>query len=226
MTLLGDNLRAPVRQRASTPSGHDNPVRTAGHSPSTGRVGPNAITRIGDTLVDQFDAAMRQRVFAGAGVERYIADPPATMVDENEVAALHASLHAVLGEEAARRVAREAGRRTGDYLIANRIPRPVCLLLRCLPADAAARLLVKAIARHAWTFAGSGTFVVEKGPPLTFEITGGPLSRSIETTEPACDYFGATFERLFQRLVSRRAVVVETACIASGDPACRFAIRW
>ncbi|MFN8830857.1 MAG: bacteriochlorophyll 4-vinyl reductase [Labrys sp. (in: a-proteobacteria)] len=226
MTVLGDDLGASARPGAPARLGHRATAHVGVGDERAGRVGPNAITRVSDTLVDQCGAAVRDRVFLAADLIRHVAEPPTAMVDENEVAALHASLHAVLGEAAARRVAREAGRRTGDYIIANRIPSLVRLLLACLPAAPAARLLVKAITRHAWTFAGSGSFAVEDGPPLTFVISGGPLSKGVATHEPACDYFAATFERLFQRLVSARAVVVETACVASGDTACRFAIRW
>ena len=48
--------------------------------------------------------------------------------------------------------------RTGDYLLAHRIPKPVQALLKRLPAPLAARVLLAAITRHAWTFAGSGRF--------------------------------------------------------------------
>ncbi len=51
-------------------------------------------------------------------------------------------------------------------------------------------------------------------------------------TAPLCDYYAATFERLFRALVHPRAVVVETACEACGADACRWrkpfvlAARW
>ncbi|WP_235823343.1 4-vinyl reductase [Azohydromonas sediminis] len=43
---------------------------------------------------------------------------------------------------------------------------------------------------------------------------------------PACDFYAATFERLFRALVHPRASVAETACEACGDDACRFEVRW
>jgi hypothetical protein len=65
--------------------------------------------------------------------------------------------------EVAAEVARSAGRRTADYLLAHRIPKPVQALLKALPARLAARVLLSAIARHAWTFAGSGVFSASTG---------------------------------------------------------------
>jgi divinyl protochlorophyllide a 8-vinyl-reductase len=43
---------------------------------------------------------------------------------------------------------------------------------------------------------------------------------------PACDYYAATFERLFTVLVHPDAKVVETDCMGRGASACRFEIRW
>jgi divinyl protochlorophyllide a 8-vinyl-reductase len=61
-------------------------------------------------------------------------------------------LRADLGPAMAAEVARDAGLRTADYLLANRIPKPVQVLLKHLPAPLAARVLLSAIRRHAWTF--------------------------------------------------------------------------
>jgi divinyl protochlorophyllide a 8-vinyl-reductase len=41
-----------------------------------------------------------------------------------------------------------------------------------------------------------------------------------------CDYYAATFERLFQALVDRGALVTETECEANGGSACNFEVRW
>jgi len=44
--------------------------------------------------------------------------------------------------------------------------------------------------------------------------------------EPGCDFYAATFERLFRVLVHADARVVETACEACGAAECRFEVRW
>lgn len=58
------------------------------------------------------------------------------------------------------------------------------------------------------------------------EITGNPLCRHVRSDEALCDFYAATFEQLFRRLVDPRTQVRETACEAMGAPACRLALRW
>jgi divinyl protochlorophyllide a 8-vinyl-reductase len=62
--------------------------------------------------------------------------------------------------------------------------------------------------------------------PLVLEIRDNPLCRGLRAGVPACDYYAATFERLFQVLVHGDTQVRETACEACGDDACRFELRW
>lgn len=206
----------------------DGPVQTAAATPgdSQGRVGPNAITRTGEALDALHGRATTQAVFAQSGLAGYLDAWPHEMVDETEVAALNRALHAQLPEHDFRRVARDAGRRTGDYLLANRIPKPVQAGLRPAPAWLAGRVLLKAIANNAWTFAGSGAFDAAAGRPCVVTITDCPLCREIQADHPVCDIYTGTFERLFRELVHPKAEATETACQAAGAPACRFEIRW
>ncbi len=190
------------------------------------RIGPNAITRVAEVLRPQLGEGATALVFGRAGLLPYLSQPPEQMVDEVEVTRLHRELRATIGSAAARAVAREAGTRTGDYLLAHRIPRPVQVLLGCLPAPLAARVLLAAISRHAWTFAGSGRFTAHPGHPVVLTLQDNPLCRGAALDEPACDYYAATFERLFVRLVHPASRVREVACEAMGAEACVFEIRW
>ncbi len=185
------------------------------------RIGPNAVTRLAEAL-----GAAAPAIFAAAGLAHRLATPPEAMVPEAEVTALHRALRAGLSPEAADRVAREAGRRTALYLLAHRIPRAMQALLRRLPPALAARLLLRAIGRHAWTFAGSGRFRILPGTPPRFAIEHGPIARAGAAAHPVCGYYAATFETLCATLVSPRARVEEIACEAMGAPACLFALRW
>jgi divinyl protochlorophyllide a 8-vinyl-reductase len=199
----------------------------AAHAPPRARrIGPNAITRVAEALFLREGGAAATMVFGRAGLLPYLNNPPQSMVDEAEVMRLHRELRACLGSAEACRVAAEAGRRTGDYLLAHRIPRPVQALLKVLPAALAARVLLAAIRRHAWTFAGSGHFSARAGRPVVLTLRDNPLCRGLASDEPACDYYAATFERLFRVLVHPRARVHETACEAMGAPGCVFEIRW
>jgi divinyl protochlorophyllide a 8-vinyl-reductase len=153
-----------------------------------------------------------------------IAAPPdgRSMIPEAQAAALHRRLRA---EHPARAplLAAGAGARTADYLLAHRIPAPVRHLLRHLPANAAAAILSRAIARNAWTFAGSGAFRRETA--WRFSIAANPLVAGERGAAPLCHWHAAVFERLYRELVAPDARCVETRCTAQGAGGpCTFVI--
>ena len=197
------------------------------HSPSaSARIGPNAIVQLAEAMRTALGAQRGADFFAGAGLANYWRDPPQQMVDEAEVLRLHRALRADFDPATAAQLARDAGRRTGDYLLAHRIPRAAQVVLKRLPAPLASRALLAAIRRHAWTFAGSGVFTAQAGRPTRFRIAGCPLCRGASSPQPLCDFYAATFERLFRVLVHPATVVVETGCQACGADACTFEARW
>ncbi len=191
-----------------------------------GRIGPNAVIRAAEALqaIEGDGAALR--IFRRAGLESYLSAAPAEMVPETEVAALHHALRAECGPARARSIAWLAGLRTAEYLLAHRIPRPVQTLLRVLPRAVACRVLMRAIAGNAWTFVGTGHFACRPGNPTRIRIDHCPLCRGEASVEPCCDFFGATFERLFAALVHPQAQAIETACAAQGAAACEFIVSW
>ncbi|MEO0821052.1 MAG: bacteriochlorophyll 4-vinyl reductase, partial [Pseudomonadota bacterium] len=183
-------------------------------------VGPNAVLQTAQALRAHGGEALAARIFAEAGLPALLAAPPEGMVPERVAADLHRALAASLPEAEAQAVARDAGRRTADYLLAHRIPRPAQWLLRALPGRLAARLLLAAIGRHAWTFAGSGRFEGALGREglVRIAIHANPLAL------PGGPWHAAVFERLFRALVSRESRVRSVASCADGHPACRFEI--
>ena len=197
-----------------------------GEPGQTGRIGPNAITRVAEVLPALLGQAGTRALFESAGLGHYLRAPPQGMVDETEVARLHGALRRQLGTALAAEVARQAGERTADYLLAHRIPKPVQALLKRLPARLAARVLLAAISRNAWTFVGSGAFSARPGRPCVLEIRDNPLCRGLASEAPTCDFYAASFERLFRVLVHPQARAVETACEGRGDALCRFELRW
>lgn len=193
------------------------------------RIGPNAILQGMVAMEDALGAPAGQALMVHAGLRAHVDRPPTEMVDERDVQALHRTLRAELGIPRARAIGRHAGLLTGDYLLAHRIPPLARRLLPLLPADWAARALLMAVQRHAWTFCGSGQFSVKpwrRGQPLVVAISSTATCRGESADEPLGDYFGATFERLFQVLVHPATCVREVACVARGDSACEFEIRW
>jgi divinyl protochlorophyllide a 8-vinyl-reductase len=192
----------------------------------TGRIGPNAIIRVAEALREQVGEGVAAKVFRSAGLDAYLTALPVHMVDEREVTILHQVMRSELGFERARWVSRAAGLHTGDYLLANRIPRMAQMVLRTLPSGLAGRMLLAAIRRNAWTFAGSGTFTARAGRPFRIWIEGCPTCRGSKSHEPLCDYYAATFERLFRSLVDPDVSVREIECQATGAEACMFEVRW
>jgi len=191
-----------------------------------GRIGPNAIIRVAEALERRVGRGLTVELFALAGLAAHLEHPPTTMVDEAEARRLHDLLRRQLGERVGAAVAREAGVATADYLLAHRIPKPVQALLRRLPARLACRALLAAISRHAWTFAGSGHFDARPGRPALLTIRDNALCRGLHSDHPVCDYYAATFERLFRALVHCDTRASELSCEARGDDACRFELRW
>lgn len=168
------------------------------------RIGPNAILQLVPVLDRLEGRAARDSLLEAAGV----GVPPdhAGMWPEVQCRAAHLAVWQGCGDRAPAILA-AAGQGTADYILAHRIPAVAQSLIRSLPAALGARLLTAAIAKHAWTFTGSGTFRVASRRPLTFEITDNPLA----FPGKPCPWHAAVFQRLFQSLVWPTARVEGTS---------------
>ena len=185
-------------------------------------IGPNAVLQLLPLLEREGGAALRDRMLAAAGLK---AAPPETgMMHEAPAALIHQALRRDLPETAAR-LAAEAGRATGEYILAHRIPARAQSLLRHLPAPLASWLLTRAIGQHAWTFAGSGRFEICPGRPLRLRIKDNPVVRGERAAAPVCHWHAAVFERLYRELVDPALRVREIRCCATGAEACEFLVE-
>jgi len=192
------------------------------------RVGPNAVIQLAGALRDRLGQHATEDLFRHAGLQHFLIDPPGGMVAERLAARLFECLFADLPAATAAAVAAEAGTRTADYILANRIPTLAQSVLRALPPALAGPLLLAAIAKNAWTFAGSGRVRIDSargksgnsrgGPCWVIEIADNPLAM------PGCAWHGAVFRRLFEVLVSPAVAVRHPACCHAGAVACRFEI--
>lgn len=191
-----------------------------------GLIGPHAITCAAQALQDSQGSILTKEIFTIAGLSRHLADPPTRMVEEREAARLHHCLNNILGMAHAAIVSRRAGTLTADYLLEHRIPKRAQRILRLLPRRIAANLLVRAIARHAWTFVGSGAFSYHLGPSLELTMSGAPICRLIRSDVPTCHYYAATFERVFAAMLGEQTRVAELRCQAQGVSTCVFDVRW
>ncbi len=189
------------------------------HTDFADAVGPNAITQTAAALTELVGRVSEREIFHRAGLAAYIERPPVTMVHEHEAAALFKALREALPEDRADAVLAEAGRRTARYIIANRIPRPVKALVSVLPVPTAARILLSAIHKHSWTFAGTGSVSKNQWPTLSLTIATNPLAT------PGCPWHTATLQELFQVLVSDHFEVRHLSCCARGNRNCHFEIH-
>lgn len=160
-------------------------------------IGPNAVLQTVAVMEERLGHAETAAILADAQIKRLPSGEH--MIPEIEALWLHRwlVLHDPLDALA---IAEEAGARTGDYIIAHRIPRVAAWLLRHLPARAAAPLLMAAIRTHAWTFIGAGRFI-----PIgawTFEIDRSRAEDAIMLPESLLLWYAKVFEQLFRRLVS------------------------
>lgn len=185
-----------------------------------GRVGPNAVIQLAHALRDMAGPDRQKEVFERAGFRHLLDALPAEMIDEAIPAMLFDALWRVLPPGEASEVARDAGRRTARYILANRIPRFAQVVLKALPAIFAAPLLLKAIQKSAWTFAGSGVCTTEAGRPAVITIQSNPLAM------PDCAWHQGVFECLFGTLVSERTRVTQSECCATGHAHCRFELHY
>jgi divinyl protochlorophyllide a 8-vinyl-reductase len=188
------------------------------------KIGPNAVIQLVAALRASQLAGAAPAIFRDAGVGDWLAVPPAAMVDERRVARLHQCVRASLPAAQAAGVLADAGRMTADYLLANRIPRVAHATFRILPAPLSASLLVAAVRRNAWTFAGSGQLYARAGAPTVFELAGNPLCAGETAPAPVCVWHAAVFQRLFEVLVDSSSQVIETHCRAAGNDRCRFLV--
>lgn len=182
-------------------------------------VGPNAILQTAEALRAEGGEALTRHVFASVGLEPLLDHPPADMVDQRCAAALHGAVSRLLPAPCAEAVARDAGERTGAYILAHRIPARAQTILRLLPAVLAGPILLRAVRQHAWTFAGSGRVSTGSHGALWLSIADNPLST------PGCPWHRAVLETLFRRLVAPDITVHEATCCARGDAACRFVFQ-
>jgi len=172
-----------------------------GEHHATALIGPNAILQ----ALPVMERMLGKREAARVLMEARIAQLPSGdgMIPEIEAIRLHHALSMRDPFEAID-IARESGFGTADYIIAHRIPGPAVTILRWLPARLAAPLLMKAIARHAWTFIGSGRFESRGGWAFTIDRTDA--DDLMMPTPSLYEWYAAVFTRLYQRLVHPNAI--------------------
>ncbi len=193
---------------------------------SIGRIGPNAVLQVFNVLDDLLGPIETKRLAKRAGLSHHVAAPPSAMVDERDVVALHQAVRASLSADQARNVLMQAGDRTAAYILANRIPKFAQSVLRALPARPACAILLRAIAKNAWTFAGSGRFNFQAGRPIILTLLDCPACLEVYRREEPCYYYTATFEGLFRSLVHPDAQITNQDSPRADGRARIFRLDW
>lgn len=200
-------MNAPLHRRAPTRS--------------EARIGPNSVLQLIPVLDEVLGHPERERLMHLSGLaelptsEGLMAEAPAAM------------LHQALRQhhpELAPQLTRRAGERTADFLIRHRIPIAAIHVIKSLPPWLGAPVLASVIAKHSWTFAGSGVFKIRARHPLVFDLVDNPVVRGEHAEAPVCCWHAAVFERLFSAIVDPDMHCVETHCCAVGAKNCRFEI--
>ncbi len=188
------------------------------------RIGPNSIIQTVAALREQYGAEMVAAWLRRTGRGHLLETMPDHMLAESEFGAMINDVREWLGMEAAMRALDRSGELTAAYVATNRVPAPIRLLLPRLPVGLALRLFLPAIAKHAWTFAGSGQFGYSLRPQWQLTLANSVEARGVRSAEPVCSYYRAAFEGLLRRVVSDRIRVREVTCRATGAPRCTFAV--
>lgn len=172
-------------------------------------IGPNAVLKAVEVMEERLGHAETRAILADAQIDRLPSG--AHMIPEIAALRLHRwlALHDPLD---AFTIAEEAGARTADYIIANRIPRAAVWVLRCLPAMLAGPLLMAAIGKHAWTFVGAGHFTPAGAWRFTIDRTSA--DDAIPPPASLFHWYAAVFTRLYRCLVS-----ADCTCRLTPEPA-------
>jgi divinyl protochlorophyllide a 8-vinyl-reductase len=195
------------------------PMASAPTDGVVSRIGPNSVLQLVPLLDEALGSEERQRLMLLSGLDKLPSNDG--LMDEAPAACLHQAVRAH-HPALAPALTRCAGERTGDYIIRHRIPVAALRVLRTLPPWLSAPLLANVIEKHAWTFAGSGTFKVRSRHPLVFELVDNPVVRGEQSDAPICHWHAAVFQRLFSDIVDANLRCKETQCCAAGASSCRF----
>jgi divinyl protochlorophyllide a 8-vinyl-reductase len=185
-------------------------------------IGPNALIQTVRALHELVGPSATFAVLARADRLDLLDQSPGEMVHAAEFTALVDALFATLPRSDATRVLFRSGELTAAYVIRNRIPAPIRLLLRGLPPSFALRLLLRAIRRHSYTFAGAAQFHYELRPTPLITLTGDPATGTLPASRVE-DYYHGAFSTFMRTLVTHKARVdMRTSTTGSN----LFWVRW
>ncbi|HED31549.1 MAG TPA: bacteriochlorophyll 4-vinyl reductase [Prosthecochloris aestuarii] len=161
------------------------------------RIGPNSIIQTVASLESRYGKAETEAILTRSGHKHLIGNLPSEMVEEDKFHKLVTALVRELGDNVMTHILNDSGQRTAAYLLKVRIPGFFQKLLKPLPSGLAFRLLLFAISKNAWTFAGSGDFSYTTGktPTITVKVT-------YPSIPVVGNFYLGTFTKLLRELVN------------------------
>ncbi|NTU96389.1 MAG: bacteriochlorophyll 4-vinyl reductase [Chlorobiaceae bacterium] len=169
---------------------------------NSAKIGPNSIIQTVTALEAAYGKRDAEAILRRAGQDHWIGNLPEEMTEESKFHALACALLKEIGEQKASAILEDSGRRTAAYLLRVRIPGLFQKFLRLLPPGPAFRLLLFAISKNAWTFAGSGEFgyTADKKPVISVKVT--------YPSQPVVgSFYLGTFEALLEELVNPKTSI-------------------
>lgn len=140
-------------------------------------------------------------------------------VREDKVARLHQTVRQLWPDEA-HKITSQAGAGAGQRIMETQITAKAQSMLAQMPRATGAWLLAQTARQNAWTFSGSGEFVVES--ETRFTLRENPIVVGETSDVMVCHFHASLFEHLFSVLIHPRLTCEEIACHAKGDDACVF----
>lgn len=184
-----------------------------------GFIGPQTVLQAVAATESRAGAEARDRVLQSAQLYRLPGE--AEPVREDKAVRLHKAIRSELPDLAAV-ILGQAGAGAAENVIARRITRRGAGLLRAMPWPISLWMLERFACQQAWTFAGTGRFVIETG--MRFALQANPFVRGESRNETVCEFHVGLFERLATRLVDPLLRCEEIQCAAAGASYCQFQV--
>lgn len=140
-------------------------------------------------------------------------------VREDKAARLHQTVRRLWPSEAFE-ICRMAGEAAALRIMEQQITERAQAMLAKLPRATGAWLLAKTARQNAWTFSGTGKFVVES--EQRFILRENPVVVGEEAEATVCHFHASLFQKLFSTLIHPRLICREVSCSAKGDETCIF----
>lgn len=177
----------------------------------------NMVLPFYSVLQDIVGEEERDCVFQAAGLRNL--PNPEEPVREKQVQQLHQIIRENYPAHL-ERIMTEAGIAAAKVITQYRLSVTAKQMLNRLPWSMATWMMVKSVHQNAWSFTGSGTFLMlETG---MFELSQNPMMRGVHETRPQCTFHRTIFETMFREVVHEQMQCEELQCCGAGATSCRF----